>query len=460
MGFKEFLESVDAFVWGPPLLILLLGAGVILTVRLKGLQFSQFGFAMRETFLKMFEKTEVGEGEVTPFQALSTALAATVGTGNVVGVAVAIITGGPGAVFWMWVAAAFGMITKYSEVTLAIAYRIRKPSGEYNGGPMYYIDRGMDLPWLGWIFALFAGLATFGIGNSVQSNAIAGVLNTAFGFNPTIVGIILAVLTAIVIVGGIQSIVKVTEKLVPFMALLYIIGGIVVLVVNRSRLGGAIASIFTNAFSPQSAAGGVLGYTLMTTISAGISRGLFTNEAGLGSSPIAHATASTDHPVRQGLWGITEVFLDTFVICSITALVILSSGVLGTETDASALTATAFSKGFPFGGYIVSIGLTLFAFSTILGWEYYGETSMRYIFGDKVSMPFRIIYVIVVFLGCTANLDLVWTIANILNALMAIPNLVGLIGLSGVIVKLTNDFLGDPERIRTSPKEYEHLLER
>ena len=457
----EILNQIDAIIWGPPLLILLVGAGIFLTIRLTGLQFRKFGFIFKNTLMKMFDKSDdLSSGDVTPFQALSTALAATVGTGNIVGVSVAILTGGPGAVFWMWLAAIFGMVTKFSEVTLAIAYRVKNPDGTYAGGPMYYIDQGLKLPWLAKLFALFAGIATFGIGNSVQSNAISGIMKANFNFNPVIVGLILTVLTAIVIVGGIKSIAKVTEKLVPLMAALYIIGAIVVIIVHGARLPHAFALIFSNAFTPQSAMGGALGYTLLQTIRAGVSRGVFTNEAGLGSSPIAHASASTDHPVRQGIWGVTEVFIDTIVICTMTALVILTSGILegGNTGDASSLVANAFSTGFPLGKYIVTIGLALFAFSTILGWEYYGETSMRYLFGDKISWPFRIVYVIMVFVGATIDLGAIWTIANILNGLMAFPNLIALVGLSGVVIVLVKDFFQDPTRIRKSPDEYKHLL--
>lgn len=457
--FTNLMTAIDTFLWGPPILILLVGAGIILTTRLTGIQFRRLGYVLKNTLGKMFDKSEIEEGGVSPFQALSTALAATVGTGNIVGVSVAIITGGPGAVFWMWVAALLGMATKFSEVTLAIAYRIRRADGQYAGGPMYYIDRGLKLPWLAKAFAFFAAVATFGIGNSVQSNSISGVLKANFGFNPVIVGIILAVLTAIVIVGGIQSISKVTEKLVPLMAALYIIGSLVVIVVHASAISDAFASIFKGAFNIQSATGGAVGFTLMQTIRAGVSRGVFTNEAGLGSSPIAHASATTDHPVRQGIWGISEVFIDTIVICTMTALVVLTSGVLGDSTDASTLVAEAFSRGFGPGRYIVTIGLTLFAFSTILGWEYYGETSARYFFGDKIAWPYRILYIIMVFVGCTIDLGVVWTVANVLNGLMAIPNLIGVIGLSGVVLALSKDFFKDTRK-RTGPEEYEHLLHR
>lgn len=455
----EFLAKLDGWAWGPVLIVLILGTGALLTVRLRGVQFRKFGFIMKNTLFKMFDKSNLKEGEISPFAALSTALAATVGTGNIVGVATAIITGGPGAVFWMWLAALLGMATKFAEVSLSVAYRIRDEKGNWAGGPMYYIDRGLGLPWLGKIFACFAALATFGIGDSTQSNAIAGVLKTNLGINPIIVGVVLSVLVAIVVIGGIQSISKVTEKLVPFMAAFYIVGGIAVLIANASHVGPAFASIFQQAFSTKAAAGGAAGSIMALAMRAGIARGVFTNEAGLGSSPIAQASATTDHPTRQGIWGVFEVFVDTILVCTITALVILSSGVLSNpEITADVASAHAFSTVFSWGKYIVTLGLVLFAFSTILGWEYYGETSARYLFGAKVSKPYRVLYILVCFLGTQMDLGVAWTVANILNAFMAFPNLIGVLLLNGDVVRLAKDFFNDPERIRKSPEEYRDLL--
>ena len=457
MSFAEVLGKIDAFLWGVPLIVLLIGAGIILSVRTGFVQARHFGYIMKNTLGKMFEKGEVEEGAISPFQALSTALAATVGTGNIVGVSVAILGGGPGAVFWMWIAAFFGMCTKFSEVNLAVAYRVKTEDG-YAGGPMYYLDRGLKKPWLGKCFAFLAGVACFGIGCSVQSNAIAGTLKSSFNVPPLVTAVVITLAASVVIIGGIQSISKVTEKLVPFMAAFYIAGGLIIIISNAHMLPFAIRAIFVGAFNPSAVGGGVIGYTIMLAMRNGVSRGVFTNEAGLGSSPIAHATASTDHPTRQGIWGVTEVFLDTFVVCSITALVIITSGVLDEGiTDASALVSTAFDMHLAIGRYIVSLGLLLFAFSTILGWEYYGETSARYLLGRKISTPYKLLYVIMIFVGCVMKLDLAWTVANILNALMAIPNLIGLIGLSGVVVALEKDFFKD-DRKRTSPQEYEHLL--
>lgn len=455
----EFLSKIDAIVWGPLLIVLILGTGALLTVRLRGLQFRKFGYIIKNTLFKMFDKSNLEEGEISPFAALSTALAATVGTGNIVGVATAIITGGPGAVFWMWLAAILGMVTKFAEVSLSVAYRIKDHDGNWAGGPMYYIERGLGLSWLGKVFAALAALATFGIGNSTQSNAIAGVLKTNLGISPVIVGIVLSILVSIVILGGIQSISKVTEKLVPFMAGFYIVGGIVVLFANGSQVGPAFSSIFQQAFSTKAAAGGAAGTVMALAMRAGIARGVFTNEAGLGSSPIAQASAKTDHPTRQGIWGVFEVFVDTILVCTITALVILSSGVLNNPgITADVASAHAFSTVFSWGKYIVTLGLVLFAFSTILGWEYYGETSARYLFGPKVSKVYRVLYIVVCFLGTQINLDVAWAVANILNALMAFPNLIGVLFLSGDVVRLTKDFFDDPERIRKSPDEYRALL--
>lgn len=459
MSFADLLVKIDAFLWGVPLMVLLLGAGIILTVRTRCIQLRKFPYIIGNTLGKMFRRSEIEEGAISPFQALSTALAATVGTGNIVGVSVAILTGGAGAVFWMWFAAFFGMCTKFSEVNLSIAYRVKTDVG-YAGGPMYYIDRGLHKPWLGKIFAFLAAVATFGLGCSVQSNAIAGTLKSSFSIPPFLTAVVITILTAVVVIGGIQSISKVTEKLVPFMAAFYIVGGLIIIFANVGNLPGAIHDIFVGAFNPKAVGGGAIGFTIMTAMRSGISRGVFTNEAGLGSSPIAHATASTDHPTRQGLWGVTEVFLDTFVVCSITALVILTSGVLNSgEADASALVAEAFSMKFTFGRYIVSIGLLLFAFSTILGWEFYGETSARYLIGSRIGAPYKVLFLIMVFVGCTMKLDLAWEVANILNALMAVPNLIGLIGLSGVVVALEKDFFSD-DRLRKSPEEYQHLLKK
>ena len=437
---REIIESFNDFLWGLPLILGIMGTGIYISIRLSGIQFKRLGFALKNTLGKAFEKTDTLDGDISPFSALATALAATVGTGNIVGVSLAIIMGGPGAIFWMWVAAIFGMATKFAEVTLAINYR-EKRSGSYVGGPMYYIEKGLNNKKLAKLFAIFASLAVFGIGNSTQSNAIAGVLRDSFGINTVISGLVLSGIAAIVIVGGLATISKVTEKLVPFMSIFYILGSVWIIFLNRANLIPAIQSIFVGAFAPMSVAGGAAGLTVKSVISAGVARGVFTNEAGLGSSPMAHASASTDHPVRQGLWGITEVFVDTMIICSLTALVILTTGVdRSVGVDARSLVATAFSSTSSVGGLILSLGITLFAFSTILGWAYYGELAISYLLGEKVKKYYRIIYVIMVFIGANMDLGLAWTVANILNGLMALPNLYAVIKLSPVLVKLKDEF--------------------
>ena len=456
---REIIESFNDFLWGLLLIVGILGTGIYISLRLKGLQFRKLGFALRNTLGKAFAKLDGSDGDISPFSALATALAATVGTGNIVGVSLAIIMGGPGAIFWMWIAAIFGMATKFAEVTLALAYR-EKRGGSFVGGPMYYIENGLKNKKLAKAFALFASLAVFGIGNSTQSNAIAGVLRDNFGISTIVTGLILSVLAGIVIVGGLASISKVTERLVPFMSIFYILGSVWIIFLNRANLIPAIQSIFVTAFSPMSVAGGVAGISVREVISARVARGVFTNEAGLGSSPMAHASATTDHPVRQGLWGMTEVFVDTMVICSLTALVILTTGVdRSVGVDVRTLVASAFSSASTIGGLILSLGISLFAFSTILGWAYYGELAISYLLGEGIKKYYRIVYVIFVFVGANMDLGLAWTVANILNGLMALPNLYALLRLAPVLVRLEKDFFKDPMRIRKSREEYLGLLD-
>ena len=455
---RQIIESFNDFLWGLPLILGIMGTGIYISIRLGGIQFRKLAFALRNTLGKVFDQAEEADGDISPFSALATALAATVGTGNIVGVSLAIIMGGPGAIFWMWVAAIFGMATKFAEVTLALAYR-EKRGGSFVGGPMYYIEKGLKNKNLAKLFALFASVAVFGIGNSTQSNAIAGVLRDSFGVNTIITGLVLSGLAAIVVVGGLATISKVTEKLVPFMSFFYILGSVWIIVLNRANLIPAIESIFVGAFAPMSLAGGVAGLSIKQVMSAGVARGVFTNEAGLGSSPMAHASASTDHPVRQGLWGMTEVFVDTMVICSLTALVILTTGVdRSVGVDARTLVANAFSSTSSIGGLILSLGISLFAFSTILGWAYYGELAISYLLGDGVKKYYRIIYVIFVFVGANMDLGLAWTFSNILNGLMALPNLYALIRLAPVLIRLEKDFFKDPMRIRKGSQEYQSLL--
>ncbi len=433
-------EVVNNFVWGPVMLILLVGTGIYLTIGTKFFTFHKLGYVLKNTLLKAFDKSEVGEGEVTPFQAMSTALAATVGTGNIAGVAVAIAIGGPGAIFWMWISALFGMATKFAEVVLSIEFREKTEDGRYVGGPMYYIKNGLNAKWLSYVFAIFAALAAFGIGNMVQSNSVAESLEAMFGINKWITGIVLAVLVSIAIFGGLKRIASITEMLVPFMAVFYVIGGLIIVILNISNVPAAFKLIFESAFSGTAAAGGFIGSSMVMAAKMGVARGIFSNEAGLGSAPIAHAAATTDHPVRQGFWGVFEVFMATIVICTITALTIILTGVWNTGQTGAVLTTMAFEQSIPFGGYIVCISILLFAFSTLLSWSYYGERAAEFIFGPKIIKPYRIMWIPFIVIGAVGGLETLWAISDTLNGLMAIPNLVGILGLSSVVFKLTDEF--------------------
>ena len=437
----ELNSSVNSFVWGPPMLVLLIGTGVYLTFRTNFFAITKIGYVLKNTLMKMFAKEQKGEGEVTAFQAVATALAATIGTGNIAGVATAIASGGPGAIFWMWIAAVVGMTTKFGEVVLAIKYREKTEDGRFVGGPMYYIAKGLNQKWLAYIFAFFAALAAFGIGNMTQSNSIATALNVSFSIPPLVTGLVVAVASGIVIVGGLKRIAQVTEKLVPFMAAFYILGGLAIIIANISAIPAALQLIISSAFTGKAALGGFAGATMAQAMRFGFARGVFTNEAGLGSAPIAHAAATTDHPVRQGLWGVFEVFIDTIVVASITALAIILTGVWETGLSGTELTMSAFDTVIPtFGGYIVSVGVLLFAFSTILGWEYYGERAAEYLFGPKVNIAYRLLFIPFVVIGAIGGLEAIWDIADTLNGLMAIPNLIGVALLSGVVIKETKEF--------------------
>lgn len=456
----------DNIVWGIPMIVLMIGTGLFLTVLTKGSMFTKFNIMMRYTAKTLFQKVDkaaLDEGAITPFQAVCTALAATVGTGNIVGVAVAIATGGPGAVFWLWVSALIGMVIKYCEVTLSLAYRTTNDKGEIVGGPMYYIDKGMGMKWLALLFAFFGGMASFGIGASVQANALAGGLNATFGLDTRIIGVVVALLGALIFIGGIKRIANVTEFLVPFMSILYIGGSLIALAVNITEIPAAFALIFHDTFTGSAAVGGFAGATVMYACRIGIARGVFTHEAGMGSAPIAHASAYNDHPARQGLWGAMEVFFDSIVMCTITALVILTSG-LWTDAayvnDGRGMSATAFENAFPFGQYIVTIGLVLFAFATIVAWYYYGEKCVEYLFkGNKVVIRiYQVIYTVMVYVGCVASLDAVWEFADLFNGLMAVPNLIALLALSGVVKKFNDDFFADPDTKRPKDAEFSHLL--
>ena len=444
---------INGIVWGPPMLALLIGTGILLTVRSGFVQVSKFGTIMKHTLGSLFtpDAHKKDESGVTPFQAVATALASTVGTGNITGVATAITLGGPGAVFWMWVSAFFGMMTKYAEVLLAVHFREKNERNEWVGGPMYYIEKGLGWKWLAVIFAVFAAVASFGIGNIAQSNSIANAVNETMGINPLITGIIVAIGAGIVILGGIKRIAQVTEKLVPFMGLFYVVLGVATLVMNFGNLPEAFRLIFYCAFNPDAALGGVTGYTIMLAIRYGFARGVFSNEAGLGSAPIAHAAANTNSPVKQAFWGAFEVFFDTFIICTITGLVVVSSGVWTSGLEGTALTIAAFSSSLGnIGAWGVTIGTILFAFSTILGWSYYGEKAIEYLFKGTsmvgvVKLGYRVAFVLMTIFGAVGSLKLVWDIADTLNGLMAIPNLIGLVALSGIVVKLTKEHFSKAE---------------
>lgn len=426
------------------MLALLVGAGVYLTLRTNFFAILKIGYVMKNTLFKMFDKEVRGEGEITPFQAVSTALAATVGTGNVAGVATAIALGGPGAVFWMWISAIFGMTTKFAEVVLSIKYREQTADGRFVGGPMYYLRNGIRSKGLGKflavLFSIFGGIAAFGIGNMVQSNSVAAALEEAVNVPPLWTGIALAILTALVILGGIKRIGAVTEKLVPFMAAIYILGALFIIILNGAHLPEAFGLIFRHAFTPAAATGGFAGATISIAMRRGVSRGVFSNEAGLGSAPIAHAAATTDSPVRQGLWGVFEVFVDTIIICTLTAMAIMVSGLWDSGVSGAALTTQAFNEAIPGGGYIVSIGIMLFAFSTILGWSYYGERCAEFLFGKGAIIPYRVIWIPAIIIGSIGGLELLWDVADTLNGLMILPNIIGVILLSGTVISLTKDY--------------------
>ncbi|QGQ44238.1 alanine/glycine:cation symporter family protein [Metabacillus sediminilitoris] len=433
---EAFISDVSSFVWGPPLLILLVGTGLYLTIRLGLLQFRMLPYSLKLAFTKKQDKKS--DGDISHFQALMTALAATVGTGNIVGVATAVLMGGPGAVFWMWITALVGMATKYAEAILAVKYRVKDKNGEMSGGPMYYLEHGLKQKWLGILFAIFGAIAAFGIGNMVQANSVSGVLESTFSIPTVVTGIIITIFTALVILGGIKSIGRVTAYFVPIMALFYLISGLIVLIMNASLVPDAVALIFTDAFTGEAVAGGAIG----TVIRWGVARGVFSNEAGLGSAPIAAAAAKTDYPARQALVSMTQVFIDTILICSITGITIVMGGLYTSGAEGNALTSTTFEHFLgPIGSIIVAIGLLLFAYSTILGWSYYGEKCFTYLFSESVIKYYRYAFVLAVFIGSITTIDIVWGIADVMNGLMALPNLIGLLGLSGVVVAETKKFL-------------------
>ncbi len=442
-SFSDLLASVQSFVWGPPLIVLLVGTGLYLTLLLRGLQFRQLKHSL---WLALVKRREEGaEGDISHFQALMTALAATVGTGNIVGVATAIASGGPGALFWMWMTGLVGMATKYSEAVLGVRFRETDDRGEMSGGPMYYLKHGISGRLgrvLAFVFALFASVAAFGIGNGVQSQAVADALNRSFSIPHWLTGVVVAGLVAVVIFGGIKSIGRFTGVFVPMMIVLYMAGAGLVILLNLEGVPEAFRLVFTGAFTPMAVGGGALGYTVAQAVRFGVARGIFSNESGLGTGGIAAAAAQTAEPVRQAMVSMTQTFIDTIVVCSFTGIAILSTGAWSSGVDGANLTQLAFSSGLPgqFGGAIVAVCLSFFAFSTMLGWSYYGERNLEYLLGVKAIVPYRLLFVAVIAVSAVAKLDVVWLLSDIMNGLMAFPNLIGLLLLSGIVWRETRSY--------------------
>lgn len=457
---QGFLDAASGIIWGPFLLIpLLFGTGLYLTIRLGGMQFFKLGAALKLGILK--RKDPGSRGDISQFQALTTALAATVGTGNIVGVATAIAIGGPGALFWMWVTGLLGMASKYSEAFLGVRFRTADAAGERNGGPQYYLEKGIKGPLgktLAWMFTIFTVLASFGIGNMTQGNAIAANVESSLAVPVWVTGLVLMVLTLAVLVGGIKSIGRVTAAFVPFMIILYVGAALFILIANIGAVPAAFGLIFTDAFTGTAAVGGFAGSVIILVIQMGFARGIFSNESGMGSAAIAAAAAQTNHPVRQGLVSMTQTFIDTIIVVTMTGLAIVVTGAwsavdaAGDQISAALMTGEAFTQGLPgeWGHWVVTIGLILFAFSTLLGWSYFGERNIERIFGRKAVMPFRVFWSLVVFVGATTQLSVVWSFSDVMNGLMALPNLIGLLILSGLIARETKMYLKfDPKLVAT-----------
>ena len=450
--FEQIIDQINGFVWGPVMLTLLLGTGIFLTIGLKGMTISHIPYAFKQLFKG---RQGSGDGEISPFNALMTSLSSTIGMGNIAGVATAIGLGGPGALFWMWCAAFVGMATKYAEAVLAVNYRETDEAGRKVGGPMYYIKNGLGdkWKWLGGAFALFGSLAGFGLANTVQSNAVSQVLETNFNVPTVISGIVMAVLVGGVLLGGIKRIASVAGKLVPFMAALYMTATFIILVMNAPAIPAAIILVVDSAFNGAAATGGFAGATLMLALRMGIARGIFSNEAGLGSAPIAHAAAETNSPVRQGTIAMLGTFIDTLVICTMTGLVLIVTGVWSGEPQGAAMTLAAFTGALPYGDIILSLCVALFAFTTMLGWSYYGERCAEFLLGPRVITPFRVLWVIGIFVGTQMSLELVWKMTDALNGLMAIPNLIALLLLSPIVFKLTREYFEKENREEATTSE-------
>ncbi|MGB0449672.1 MAG: alanine/glycine:cation symporter family protein [Porticoccaceae bacterium] len=445
--FEQIIDTINGAVWGPVMLVLLLGTGIYLTIGLKGMSITHIPYAFRQLFKG---RKGSGEGEISPFNALMTALSSTVGTGNIAGVATAIGIGGPGALFWMWCTALVGLATKYSEAVLAVNFRETDELGKKVGGPMYYIKNGLGKKWkwLGVAFAIFGSLAGFGLANTVQSNAVSQVLENNFHVPTLYSGILMSILVGIVLLGGIKRIAEVAGKLVPFMAIVYFVATLSILLLNITELPGAITFIVDSAFNGAAATGGFAGATIMLALRMGVARGIFSNESGLGSAPIAHAAAETNSPVRQGTIAMLGTFIDTLIICTMTGLVLVVTGVWSGEPQGAAMTLSAFKAELPFGDIILSGCIVLFAFTTMLGWSYYGERCAEFLLGPKVIVPFRVLWVVGVFLGTQMSLELVWKMSDALNGMMAIPNLIALVLLAPVVFRLTREYFADEQSAR------------
>lgn len=439
-GIEHFLSSVSDYIWGYPAIILLLGTHIFLTIRLRFIQ-KHIGTAIQFTFLPQ----QKAPGEISHFASLMTALAATVGTGNIIGVATAISAGGPGAVFWMWLTGILGFATKYSEAVLSIKFRIQNEKGEYVGGPMYVLERGLHSKFFAFLFALFTVIASFGIGNMVQSNAMSNMLNESYKISTLLTGCIVAFLTGLVILGGIRSIARVCELLVPFMVLFYLLGCIGILIIHYRNVPDSFLLIFKSAFTGQSALGGFLGASVRSAIRYGVARGLFSNEAGLGSAPIVASAAKTKHPVHQALVSATGTFWDTVVICLLTGLALVSSGAWTQSNSPVEIVRNAWNSFSSAGNAFLSISLITFVYSTILGWSYYGEKAWEYLFKGKSTVIYKLLWVLGVFVGANLKLNVVWTLADIANAFMAVPNLLSLVILAPIIVKETSDFFSNKD---------------
>ena len=442
--FEQIVDTINGFVWGPVMLILLLGTGIYLSIGLKGMTIVRIPYAFKQLFKG---RKSSGEGEISPFNALMTALSSTVGMGNIAGVATAVGIGGPGALFWMWCTALVGLATKYAEAVLAVNFRETDKLGNKVGGPMYYIKNGLGAQWkwLGGMFALFGALAGFGLANTVQSNAVSQVLEGDFNVPTLVSGLVMSGLVAIVLIGGIKRIADVATKLVPLMTIIYIGSTLTILFMNAAELPAAVVLIVDSAFNGTAATGGFAGAAVMLALRMGVARGIFSNEAGLGSAPIAHAAAATNSPVRQGTIAMLGTFIDTLVICTMTGLVLVVTGVWSGEPQGAAMTLSAFKAQLPFGEVILSVCIVLFAFSTMLGWSYYGERCAEFLAGPRIILPFRVLWVIGIFVGTQMSLDLVWKMSDALNGLMAIPNLIALVLLAPVVFRLTREYFAQEE---------------